>query len=602
MRARLGPWLARLPWSGQRALLQRVLAYLRPHRGRALLVALCVMVQSFLGLAPALALRSIVNHLTHPHGSLGPVVLAVCIAVGATLLAALIGIVQTYLMLSVTEGIVFDLRSQLFEHLVGQSVGYFTRSRSGDVMSRILNDVGGIDSTINVVLVGFVSSTFAVISSFALMLYLAWQLTLVTLVLAPLVAVALRLGGRAIYRARGQVQKQFGELTSYLQETLGLSGVMLVKSFGRERYERERFTGLNRKLRDLEVAAGMSTRWFTLALSLLQIAGPALLLLLGSYLVLHHELSLGSLLAFSVVAVRFGAGVQSTAGGLLAIFGSLALWDRIFEVLDEPYELQERPNAHELPRSAGAIRIERVTFSYPGQSPPALRGVSAQMAPGMLTALVGPSGAGKTTLSHLVPRFYDPQDGSISIDGHDVRELTFESLGEAIGLVLQDSYLFHDSLRENLRYGLATASEQDLLDAATQANLSDVIAAMPNGLDTVVGERGYRLSGGERQRVAIARVILKNPPILILDEATSHLDSVSEQLIQAALAGLFKGRTSLVIAHRLSTILAADQILVMERGQIVERGSHGELLDAGGLYRRLYDIQFADRAPLALGG
>jgi ATP-binding cassette subfamily B protein len=294
--------------------------------------------------------------------------------------------------------------------------------------------------------------------------------------------------------------------------------------------------------------------------------------------------------------------VQSSATGLLSVIGSLALWDRVFEVLDEPHDLSERPDAVELPPSAaGAISLQRVTFSYPGQPAPALREISAEAAAGKLTALVGPSGAGKTTLSHLVPRFYDPQGGTVSIDGHDVRELTLESLGRTIGLVLQDSYLFHDSLRENLRYGLADAGEEQLMSAVAQANLGDVVAAMPDGLDTIVGERGYRLSGGERQRVAIARVILKNPPILILDEATSHLDSVSEQLIQAALATLFQGRTSLVIAHRLSTVLAADQILVLDRGEIVERGSHTELLEGGGLYRRLYDIQFADSRVAAVG-
>jgi ATP-binding cassette, subfamily B, bacterial len=592
----------RLPFATQRVLARRVLDYLRPHRAKAVLIALCVLLQSVLGLAPALAVRSIIDHLSHPHGSLGPVLVAICLAVGATLLAALIGIAQTYLTLRVTEGVVFELRGQLFEHVIGHSVGYFTRSRSGEVMSRILNDVGGIDSTVSQVLVGLVGSVFAVVSSLGLMLYLAWQLTLVTIVLAPLVAVALRFGGRAIYRSRERVQRQLGELTVYLQETLGLSGVMLVKSFGRERYERERFAGLNRTLRELEVAAGMSTRWFTLSLSVLQTAGPAILLLFGSYLVIHHHLSLGSLLAFSVLAVRFGSAVQSAASGLLSVIGSLALWDRVFEALDEPHDLRERPDALELPPSAaGAIRLRGVTFSYPGQPAPALREISAEAAAGKLTALVGPSGAGKTTLSHLVPRFYDPQGGTVSIDGHDVRELTLESLGRTIGLVLQDSYLFHDTLRENLRYGLADAGDEQLMSAVAQANLGDVVAAMPDGLDTIVGERGYRLSGGERQRVAIARVILKNPPILILDEATSHLDSVSEQLIQAALATLFQGRTSLVIAHRLSTVLAADQILVLDRGEIVERGSHAELLDGGGLYRRLYDIQFADSRAAAIG-
>jgi ATP-binding cassette subfamily B protein len=578
----------------ERALVARVIAQLRPYRGRAALSALCVLSQSLLGLVPALALRTIVDHLAHPHGSLGPVVLAIGLAVGATAIAALIGIGQTFILLSVIEGLVYDLRRQLFDHLVGQSIGYFTASRSGELMSRIVNDVGGIDSTLGIVLGGLLSSAFGLLTCLGLMFYLAWQLTLLTLVLAPLVAIALRLGGRAIYRARDRVQRQLAELTAYLQEILGHSGVLLMKSFGAERRERMRFGAVNNRLRELEIAAGMSTRWFTLSISVLQTAGPALLLLLGAYLVVHHGLSLGSLLAFAVVAVRFGSSVQSNAGNLLSLIGSLALWRRIFAVLDEPHELRERPGAPPLAARAGAIELRSVTFSYPGQREPALRAVSAEIPAGALTALVGPSGAGKTTLSHLVPRFYDPQAGSVCIAGRDVREVTLASLGESVGLVLQDSYLFHDSLRENLRYGRADAGEQELLRACEQANLDELIAAMPDGLDTVVGERGYRLSGGERQRVAIARVIIRDPPILILDEATSHLDSVSERLVQTALASLFEGRTSLVIAHRLSTVLAAEQILVLDRGEIVERGTHGQLIARDGLYRRLYDIQFAD--------
>jgi ATP-binding cassette, subfamily B, bacterial len=592
--------LALLISAERRGLLPRILAYLRPHRKRAALALTCVLLQSLLGVIPILAIRAIVDHLTEPHSSFTPVLAIVALAILATIAIALLGVVETYLTLRLSEQVVFELRTQLFDHLVGQSLAYFTESRAGDVMSRVLNDVGGVDNILGTTLLGLLTSSLTGIVSLGVMLYLDWPLTLLTLALAPFIAIGLRLGGRSIYRARGRVQGQFSELTAYLHETLGLSGVMLMKSFGREAYERERFLALNSSLREQEIEAGMSTRWFTMALRLLQTAAPTVLVLAGGYLVVHHDLSLGSLLAFSVVAMRFASAAQESANGLLTVMGSLALWQRIFETLDEPHELRERADARPLPAARGAIGLEAVTFSYPNQARPALRELSAEIEPGQLAALVGPSGAGKTTLSQLVPRFYDPQAGSVSIDGNDVRELTFASLSAAIGLVLQDTYLFHASLRENLAYGRTDATDEQLLAAAAQANLSETIATLPEGLDTVIGERGHRLSGGEKQRVAIARVILKNPPILIFDEATSHLDTVSERLIQTALAELSRGRTSLVIAHRLSTILAADQIFVLDRGEIVERGTHSELVEADGLYTRLYESQFAVGAPAGL--
>jgi ATP-binding cassette, subfamily B, bacterial len=382
-------------------------------------------------------------------------------------------------------------------------------------------------------------------------------------------------------------------MSAYLHETLGISGVHLLKSFHRERLEQDRFAEISTTLRNLEVDAGMSTRWFTVAMRLVQTGAPALLLLVGGALVVHHELSLGSLLAFSVIALAFSGAVQTTATGALTALGSLALWQRIFAVLDHEPELRETPDARVLSDVCGSIRIESVTFTYPDQGRPALRDVSVDIRPGELTALVGPSGAGKTTLSHLVARFFDPQQGRVLLDGHDVRDVTFESLGASIGLVLQDTYLVHTSLRENLRYGHETADDEAVMEAAQRANLTDVIAALPQGLDTIVGERGHRLSGGEKQRVAIARAILKDPPILILDEATSHLDSVSEKLVHAALSVLLQDRTALVIAHRLSTILAADQIIALDHGEVVQRGSHRELVQQDGLYRRLYETQFA---------
>jgi ATP-binding cassette, subfamily B, bacterial len=576
-----------------RRLLARVLGYLRPYSLRGALALVCVLAQVLLNVVPILAIRSVTNHLTHPHASFGPVLAIVGLAFAATVLSGLLGVAETYLTLSLSERVVADLREQLFDRLVGQSVAYFTRNRAGDVMSRILNDVEGVDDIIGTTLLSLLRSAFTCAASIGVMLFLDWQLTLLTLAIAPFVALGLRVGGRSIYRARGRVQGELSELTAYLRETLDLSGVMLMKSFGREQRERGRFAELNRSLRDREVEAGMATRWITMALSTLQVIGPTLLLLAGGYLVAEHDLSLGSLLAFSVVAIRFAGAVQESASGALAVIGSLAPWQRIFDALDEPVDVSERAGARALADPRGAIALERVSFTYPGQGRPALREVSAEIQPGQLAALVGPSGAGKTTLSHLVPRFYDPQAGVVSIDGHDVRELTFASLAAAVGLVLQDTFLFHASLRENLAYGLPGASERQLLESASQANLEEVIAALPEGLDTVIGERGHRLSGGEKQRVAIARVILKNPPILIFDEATSHLDSVSERLIQDTLAELSRGRTSIVIAHRLSTILAADQIFVLDGGRIVERGTHEQLVQAGGLYIQLYQSQFA---------
>jgi ATP-binding cassette subfamily B protein len=585
----------RLPRDEWKPIINRVLTYLRPHRRRSALAVACVLGSAVLGFVPPLALRAIIDDLIKPHGSFGSVAGVIVIVVLATLISGLLGVAQTYLTLTVSENVVAKVRAELFDHLISQSIGYFTRRRAGEAMSRILNDAGGIDNVMGPTFLSLITSTFTALGALAVMAYLDWRLTLIGLIIGPGVAIALRLSGHAIFRARRRVQVQFSELTAYLHETLGISGIHLIKSFARERQERARFGELNLTLRDLEVAAGMSTQKFAVAMRLLNVAGPATLLLVGGDLVVHHELTLGALLAFSLVALSFGSSVQTTASGLLTVIGSLALWKRVFEVLDHEPELTQSPRADALTAVRGAITLESVRYAYPGQGRPALRDVSIDIQPGELTALVGPSGAGKTTLSHLVPRFFDPQAGRVLIDGHDVRELTFESIGAAIGLVLQDTYLVHASLRENLSYGRVDSDDEALLDAASLANLMDVINSLPDGLDTIVGERGHRLSGGEKQRVAIARAILKDPPVLILDEATSHLDSVSEQLVQAALGRLLGGRTSLVIAHRLSTILAADQIIVLEHGEVVQRGTHRELVDEVGLYRRLYDTQF--RSP-----
>ena len=579
---------------------RRILRYLRPYRGRLAAAGVCLLAQAAAGLAPAFIVKAFVDHLQGRSGSFDRLWGLVAAAAGLALLGGLVGVLRTWLVLVVSTGVVARLRQEIAEKLLWQSVGYYTGSRGGELTSRLLNDVAAVERTVGEGALALARDAVTGVLCVVAMFLLEWHLALLSLTVVPLVVLALRSAGRPIYRYRREVQERLAALTVHVQESLSLSGIMLVKSFGREPAERERIQALTDAVRRSQVAAGMSARWFGLALGALQLVGPVVLLLAGGWLVLNGDATLGTVVAFvTLLAVRFGASVMGVGTGAVAVIGALPSWERIFDLLDSSVDIRERPGAIALAPARGAVRLESVTFSYPRQTRPALENVSLEIAPGQLVALVGPSGAGKSTLSSLVPRFYDPQAGVVRIDGHDVRDLTLPSLGAAVGLVLQETYLFHGSLGDNLRYARPEATTDDLVAACRDAYLQEVLDGLPDGLDTVVGERGHRLSGGEKQRVAIARVILKDPPILILDEATSHLDSVSEHLVQEALARLFRGRTSLVIAHRLSTVLAADMIVVLDRGRIVERGTHAQLVDAGGLYGSLYAMQF--RSDVARG-
>jgi len=447
---------------------------------------------------------------------------------------------------------------------------------------------------------GFVSSLIVAVSTLAVMLSLSWQLTLAALALMPLVLLPSRYVGRANYLARRRVQEKLSEASAYMQEVLGISGILLVKAFTKERAEERRFNRLNQDLRRLEIRQAMIQRWFGMLGSMFLAFGPALLLLLGGYLVLTGRTTVGTVVSVvTILGARLAGAAGSLAGLHVNVMGSLALFQRIFQYLDLLADVADRDGARSLPAARGAVAFEGVTFTYPGASRPALRDLSFEVEPGQLVALVGPSGAGKTTATYLVARFYDPERGAVRLDGIDVRDLTLESLSRHIGVVFQDTFLFHASVRNNLLYARPEATWEEIEAAARAAHIHQFIESLPEGYDTVVGERGHRLSGGEKQRIAIARVILKDPRIVILDEATSNLDTLSEQLIQAALRPLFSGRTSFVIAHRLSTILAADVILVLQDGRLVDRGTHQELLDRDGLYRTLYEHQFNLDAPAA---
>jgi ATP-binding cassette subfamily B protein len=590
------------PPAVRRRMMWRVLSYFHPYRRAGLVVVACIAVQAVLGLAPAVVFKALIDTLAHPHPAFARVGLLVAAGIGAALLGGLVGVAQSYLSTLISQGIVATLRSQLFDALLDQPVGFFTGHKAGDLLSRINTDIDGVEDVVTDTVFGIVSSILVTATTLALMFTFSWPLTLAVLVMIPLVGLPTRKAGHATYAARGRTQRQRGATSAYLQEILGISGIMLVKAFGKSPAERDRFGRMNAQLRALEVRQNLIAQWFGMLLTTLQTAGPALMILFGGWLVVTGRATVGTVFVFAtVLGARLAGAVTSLAGMHVNITGSLALFGRLFAYTDRQPEITDAPDARDLTEVTGAVRLEHVTFTYPGANRPAVKDVTVDIAPGQLVALVGPSGAGKTTITGLVARFHDPQHGRILIDGVDLRQSTLASWTGQLGMVFQDTFLFHATIAENPRYARPSATDADLVNAATAAHLHEFITALPDGYDTIVGERGHRLSGGEKQRVAIARVILRDPRILILDEATSNLDSVSEHHIQAALRPLLRGRTSIVIAHRLSTILAADQILVLDEGRLVDAGTHADLLARGGLYATLYERQFRTRRPATVG-
>jgi ATP-binding cassette subfamily B protein len=604
-----------------RQLLGRVLEYSRPYwRSLALMLA-TIGFTALIGLIPPLLYRDLIDNVL-PNRDFARLNLLALGMIGIPVVSGLIGVAQRYLSARVGEGIICDLRQSMYDHLQRMSLRFFTHTKSGEIVSRFNNDVVGAQNAVTGTLPNIVTNGLTLLSTLAVMITIEWRLALLSVVVLPLFLLPARRVGEVLRRIRRQAMEYNADMSSIITETLGVNGVLLVKTFGRQRQEAARFRQTSERVRDAGVRRALVGRWFFLGLGIASAIGTALIYWVGGYQVLREAMTLGTIVAFASYLTRLYGPISSLSNVQVDFAQSMVSFERVFEYLNLPVEIEDRPGAVELERVDGHVRFEDVSFSYlaedelPAQAALrlegngderekaegiiatrrwALRDLSFEILPGRLAALVGPSGAGKTTVTYLLPRLYDPTEGRITLDGHDLRAVTQESLAKQIGMVTQETYLFHDTVRANLLYGNPDATQDDFEAACRAANIHDVIAELPNGYDTLVGERGYRLSGGEKQRLAIARVILKDPCLLILDEATSHLDSHSEALIQAALEPLLEGRTSLVIAHRLSTILAADQILVLDEGRLVEQGTHAELLARAGLYAHLYETQFGQK-------
>ena len=570
--------------------LRRILAYFAPYWRQEALVLVCILLVSALGALPPYFTKLIIDEairLKDPHA----LAVDVGLIAASALLASAIGVWQGYLNAAVGEGIMRDMRDALVRHLHRMPLSFFTATKTGEIMNRVSNDVDAVDSVVTGTLVSVVTNVAMIATTLVAIFLLDWRLALLSLVVVPIMIVPLSPVGRSMFAVRKQTREQRDVIEGLLQETLSLSGITLLKSFVREPEEAKRFHDAGTRLMHLEIRLALVGRWFLAVVTALVVIGPAIIWYGGGMMAIEAGLGVGTIVAFVGYLARLYGPAAALIGVQVQIVSALAVFERIFDYLDMQPESPARTPAIDLADCRGDVAYDRVRFRYRDDRW-ALDDVSLHVRPGEVAAIVGPSGAGKTTLLSLLPRFYDPQEGAVRVDGHDVRDLTLSSLRRNIGIVTQETFLFHASVADNLRYGRPDASEAELVAACKAANIYDLIASLPERFDTVVGERGHKLSGGERQRLAIARVLLKDPRILILDEATSSLDSTSEALIQAALEPLMRHRTSLVIAHRLSTVLRADRIFVVDGGRIVESGTHAELLRRGGLYAELYRAQF----------
>jgi len=568
----------------------RIARYLLPAWKPSVLILLCIALTSLLGIVPPLLVRDVFDKAI-PHHDPRLLNLLVAGMIGAPLLAGLLGVWQNHLVTVMGHGVMFDIRNQMYDRLLRQSLRFFTQTKSGEILSRLQNDVGGVQGVVTGTLVSLATNSIVVLITLIAIFRMDWKLSLVAIGVLPLFILPTRRVGQARKRLSKETQEKLAELTASVQETLSVSGYLLSRLFGAQGFERKRYAEKAGSVRDLQIRQSVVGRWFLMWILMFASIGPALIYLVGGHEAIAGKLSIGTIVAFVAFLGRLYAPVSALINVHVDILSAVALFRRIFEYLDLVPEIADPPAPVRLENPRGELAFDHVSMSYVAGTT-TIENASFEAKPGQMVALVGPSGAGKTTVTYLATRLYDPSVGRVLFDGVDLRELALEDIARWTAKVTQETTLFHATVAENLRYAKPEATPEELARACRLAQVYDVIAALPQGFETMVGERGYKLSGGEKQRLAIARVLLRDPRLLILDEATSSLDSRNEALIQSALETLLAGRTSLVIAHRLSTILRADLILVMEKGRIVERGTHDSLLAAGGLYARLYDEQF----------
>lgn len=612
-------------------LLLRVWSYARPYRWKIMMLLATIFAITGLSLIPPLLLRDLIDNAIANRDS-GRINMLALGMIVVPLLSAGIGFWQRYISASIGESLIADLRNGLYNHMAKMSLRFFTHSKTGELMSRLNNDVVGAQSAVTGTFINIVTNFVTVTATLVIMFSLEWRLTLLSIVIVPLFVAPTRKVGERLRKIRRKSMELNARMNSLMQETLNIDGALLVKLFGRQATEAQHFQERSADVANIGVRQAMVGRWFFMGLGLISAVGTTLVFWLGGHMVLQGVFTVGTIVAFGAYLAQLYGPLSSISNAHVEFATSMVSFERVFEILDIPIEIEDRPGALQLADVHGKVSFHRVSFSftendhsYPGLAALehdrnelvihhpgnttvtkpsrklALDNISFTIEPGELAALVGPSGAGKTTISYLLPRLYDPTAGAILLDDHELRDITQQSLARTIGMVTQETYLFNDTLKANLLYARPDATDEEVQSACQAANIDTFINSLPDGYNTIVGARGYRLSGGERQRIAIARVILKNPRILVLDEATSSLDSQSEALIQEALHRIMQGRTSLVIAHRLSTILNADLILVLDQGRIVEQAhrretgsAHEQLLSNNGLYANLYHTQFGD--------